>query len=82
MPNYEFECDNCGFISEKFYRAIPRVDPISIRRVCSNCKFDATHKKVLSVSTFHLKAGKVPWGEDRYSSASKKGTDVVEINEP
>ncbi len=82
MPVYEFECDNCGFLSEKFFRSIPRVDPIQIRRMCDNCKFRASHKKLMSHNSFHLKAGKVPWGEGRFTSASEKGTDVVELNEP
>jgi predicted nucleic acid-binding Zn ribbon protein len=69
MPVYEFECDNCGFISEKFYRAIPRTDPIQINRVCTNCKFDASHKKVLSISDFHLNGG--GWANDNYSKESK-----------
>jgi len=82
MPVYEFECDNCGFISEKFYRAIPRIDPIQLNGICENCKFDASHKKVMSHNAFHLKAGKVPWGEGKFSSSADKGTDVVEFDEP
>jgi putative FmdB family regulatory protein len=82
MPVYEFECDNCGFISEKFYRAVPRVDPIQINKVCENCKFGASHKKLMSSNSFHLKGGKSPWGEGKFSSTSAKGDDVVEINEP
>ena len=82
MPVYEFECDYCGYVFEKFYRAIPRVDPVSIRGKCRNCKTDSTAKKLMSPNTFHLKGGKAPWGEGRYSSSSKKGTDPVEINEP
>jgi putative FmdB family regulatory protein len=82
MPVYEFECDNCGFISERFYPAIPRVDPMQIVKVCDNCKFEASHKKLMSNNSFHLKGGKSPWGEGRHSSASKKSTDVVELDEP
>ncbi len=82
MPVYEFECDNCGFISEKFYRAIPRVDPIQIIKVCENCDFEASHKKLMSPNTFHLKGGKSPWGEGKFSSTSAKSDDVVELNEP
>ncbi len=81
MPVYEFECDNCGFISEKFFRSIPRVDPIQITKVCDNCKFRASHKKLMSPNTFHLKGGKSPWGEGKFSSASDKGADVVELDE-
>jgi putative FmdB family regulatory protein len=55
MPVYEFECDNCGFISERFYPAVPRVDPMQINKVCGNCKFGASHKKLMSPNSFHLK---------------------------
>jgi hypothetical protein len=73
---------SCCRISEKFYRAIPRVDPIQIIKVCGNCEFKASHKKLMSHNTFHLKGGKVPWGEGRFSSASAKGSDAVSIDEP
>jgi predicted nucleic acid-binding Zn ribbon protein len=69
MPVHEFECDNCGFVSEKFFRVIPKVDPISIRRVCKNCKFDATHKKLMSFNNFHLRGD--GWANDNYSKESK-----------
>lgn len=82
MPVYEFECDVCGFISEKFYRAIPRIDPIQDKKKCANCEFICTHKKIFSKNTFHLKGGKSPWGEGRYSSASAKGDDIISIDEP
>lgn len=81
VPVYEFECDVCGFISERFYRAVPRVDPMQIKENCKNCSIHCTHKKVLSLGEFHLKGGKVPWGEGKYSSASAKGGDVVSIDE-
>jgi putative FmdB family regulatory protein len=78
MPVYEFECDNCGFISEKFYRSIPRIDPMQIVDVCINCHFEASHKKILSFSTFNLKG--MGWSEDGYD---KNATPrVVELDEP
>jgi putative FmdB family regulatory protein len=83
MPYYEFECDYCGYVIEKFYRSIPRIDPTHLKDDCPNClELDTSFKKVLSLNTFHLKGGKVPWGEGRFSSASSKSDDVVEINEP
>jgi len=83
MPYYEFECDTCGFVVEEFYRSIPREIPTHKEGSCRNCgETEATFKKVLSVSTFHLKGGKVPWGEGKFSSASAKGDDVVSIDEP
>jgi len=82
MPNYEFECDHCGFISSKFYRSIPRVDPIQIDGKCENCDLICTHKKIMSLNTFHLKGGKVPWGEGKFSSSAPTGDTPVSIDEP
>jgi predicted nucleic acid-binding Zn ribbon protein len=82
MPVYEFECDTCGEITEEFYRAIPRVNIMQIKKVCENCTFDCTHKKLMSYNSFHLKGGKSPWGEGKFSSTSAKSDDVVELDEP
>ncbi len=82
MPVYEFECDNCGFIWEKFYRSIPRIDVIQVVKECTNCKFKASHKKLMSLNTFHLKGGKSPWGEGKYSSSAPSGETPVSIDEP
>jgi predicted nucleic acid-binding Zn ribbon protein len=82
MPVYEFECDNCGFISEKFYRSIPRIDPMQIVEACINCHFVASHKKLMSFNSFHLKGGKSPWGEDKFSSCAPTGDTPVSIDEP
>jgi putative FmdB family regulatory protein len=81
MPVYEFECDNCGIITEEFYRAIPRIVPTHSEKTCEVCKC-RSHKKVLSLHAFHLKGGKVPWGEGRYSSAAPSGDTPVSITEP
>jgi putative FmdB family regulatory protein len=78
MPIYEFECDNCGFISEKFFRTVPRVDPIQIVKVCDNCKFRASHKKLMSKSTFALSG--MGWGCDGYDKSATPR--VVELDEP
>jgi predicted nucleic acid-binding Zn ribbon protein len=57
--------------------------PTHIDGSCKNCgETEATFKKVLSASTFHLKGGGVGWGANRYSSGAEKGTDVVELDEP
>ena len=77
MPVYEFECDYCGFISEKFYPSVPRVDIMHIRKVCENCKGDYTHKKLMSASTFQLKG--MGWGVDGYTDNPNR---VVGIDEP
>jgi putative FmdB family regulatory protein len=82
MPVYEFECDTCGFVIEKFYRAIPRVDPTQVRGACRNCgETDGTFKKIFSKNTFHLKGGKCEWGAGRYSSAAPTGATPVSIDE-
>jgi predicted nucleic acid-binding Zn ribbon protein len=78
MPVYEFECDNCGFISEKFYRSIPRIDPMQIVDVCINCKFRASHKKILSFNNFKLKG--MGWSEDGYDKNA--APRVAELDEP
>jgi hypothetical protein len=83
MPIYEFECNVCGSISEEFYPVIPKVVPTRVAKVCGDCANDTSHRKIISEKqAFHLKPGRVSWGEDRYSSASAKGTDVVDFNEP
>ena len=72
MPYYEFECDHCGSIHQRFYREIPRVDPMQIRMVCDNCSKDCTHKKIMSHNNFHLGEGGVGWAEDTYSGKENK----------
>jgi putative FmdB family regulatory protein len=81
MPVYEFECDNCGLIVEKFYRAIPRITPTHLDINCKQCG-GKTAKKIFSKNTFHLKGGKVSWGAGRYSSAAPDPNQPVSIDEP
>jgi hypothetical protein len=85
MPIYEFECDTCGAIHEEFYRSIPRVVPTHLDTPCSNCGdlwSKRSHKKVLSLTEFHLLPGKVSWGGGRFSSGAPSGDTPVEIDEP
>ena len=84
MPYYEYECDTCGNVKTIFYRSIPREVPTHEQTPCGPCGdiwSTRSHKKILSKSVFHLKAGKVPWGEGKFSSTAKKGTEVVELDE-
>jgi putative FmdB family regulatory protein len=67
MPVYEYECPTC----EKVFEVQQRMsdDPLSS---CPDCGGDV--KKLVSMSSFHLKGG--GWYSDGYSSASKKtGTE-------
>lgn len=82
MPYYEFECEKCGYVIEKFYRSIPMVIPDKIVDECGCTSFPRVFNKIMSKNTFHLKGGGVGWGAGRYSSAHEKGTDVVSIDEP
>jgi len=77
MPIYEFECDHCGFVWEKFYRAIPRIDLMQVHALCKNCKGYYTHKKLLSSSSFQLKG--MGWGVDGYDNNPNR---IVEYDEP
>lgn len=80
MPYYEFECDICGFVEEKFYPIIPREIPTHIDGSCRNCgETKATFKKVLSVASFHLKG--VGWAKDGYDGTIQDGSKVVDFNE-
>jgi len=78
MPYYEFECDTCGKIHEKFYRVIPRVTPLHTEIECDQCG-GLTAKKVVSVSSFHLKG--VGWAKDGYDGSYQDGSKVVDFNE-
>jgi putative FmdB family regulatory protein len=83
MPYYEFECDKCGYIIERFYRVIPRIDPTQIRDDCPNClELDTTFKKVISKNSFHLSNEGCGWAKDGYDRGSQDGSKVVSIDEP
>ena len=85
MPYYEFECDTCGNVKTIFYRSIPREIPTHEQTPCEPCGDvwkTRSHKKILSQSTFHLKGGKSPWGEGKFSSAAATGDTPVSIDEP
>lgn len=62
MPVYEYECPAC----EKVFEVQQRIsdDPLS---ACPDC--DGEVKKLVSMSSFHLKGG--GWYSDGYSSTSK-----------
>ena len=59
MANYEFEC-KCGKVYE--YLDLKNTDK---KRACPKC--GKLNEKVMSASTFALKAGGVGWGKKGYS---------------
>ncbi len=62
MPIYEYECPACEEVIEVQQRISE--DPLS---TCPDCGGEV--KKLVSMSSFHLKGG--GWYSDGYSSASK-----------
>ncbi len=62
MPVYEYECPACEKVIEVQQRISD--DPLS---ACPDCGGEV--KKLVSMSSFHLKGG--GWYSDGYSSASK-----------
>ncbi|RUM33755.1 MAG: zinc ribbon domain-containing protein [Desulfobulbus sp.] len=62
MPVYEYECPSC----EKVFEVQQRMsdDPL---KICPDCGGQV--KKLVSMSSFHLKGG--GWYSDGYSSKSK-----------
>ena len=61
MPVYEYQCKDCGKITELFQRMSD--DPLSS---CDSC--EGSVKKLISQSTFHLKGG--GWYVDDYSNGT------------
>ena len=64
MPVYEYECPTCEKVMEVQQRMSD--DPL---KTCPECGGEV--KKLVSMSSFHLKGG--GWYSDGYSSAGKKG---------
>lgn len=79
MPIYEYECDTCGKVSEKFYPIIPKVIPTHLDINCQACS-GKTARKIVSTPNFKLKEGGVGWAEDGYSGQNPE--KVVELDEP
>jgi len=63
MPVYEYECPACEKVMEVQQRISD--DPLT---TCPDCGGEV--KKLVSMSSFHLKGG--GWYSDGYSSASKE----------
>lgn len=61
MPIYEYQCDNCQQVTEAWQSLAE--DPLT---TCQSCA--GTLKKLISMSSFHLKGG--GWYADGYSGAS------------
>lgn len=67
MPIYEYSCEQCGETSE----IIQKVDEEAPKK-CPQCHANATLKKIVSNSAFHLKGG--GWYKDLYSSTKPEQT--------
>lgn len=79
MPYYEYECERCGKVKEKFHPSIPRVIPEYIASHC--CEMESTkHTRIMSTPAFHLKPGGVGWAEDGYGGQNPN--KVVAFDEP
>ena len=63
MPIYEYECEECHDIFEVNQRIADQ--PLSTCSLCSG-----SLKKLISMSSFHLKGG--GWYADGYSDSKKK----------
>ena len=66
MPVYEYECPAC----EKVFEVQQRMSDAPLT-VCPNCEGNV--KKIVSMSSFHLKGG--GWYSDGYSSKSAAADD-------
>lgn len=65
MPYYEYECEDCGNVTETFHPIIPREIPRTFVGYCSKCRKAATLKKIVSVNDFQLKGD--GWAKDGYT---------------
>lgn len=66
MPTYEFFCEKCEKVVEKYLPINTRINFI----LCHKC--GGKSKKIISNSTFVLKGGGVGWYADSYSKKEKK----------
>jgi len=63
MPIYEYQCDNCQQLTEAWQSLAEA--PLTTCQSCSG-----TLKKIISMSSFHLKGG--GWYADGYSGSSNQ----------
>lgn len=63
MPIYEYQCDNCQQVTEAWQSLAD--EPLT---TCQSCA--GTLKKLISMSSFHLKGG--GWYADGYSGSGDK----------
>jgi len=61
MPIYEYQCDNCKQVTEAWQSLAE--EPLTTCQTCSG-----SLKKLISMSSFHLKGG--GWYADGYSGGS------------
>lgn len=69
MPIYEYECAQCGNLSEVFQKVS---DPAP--DACASCGATSTLSRVVSRTSFQLKGG--GWYADLYSSTPKNGSNA------
>ena len=67
MPLYEFECSQCGGVSEHLMK-ISDKDPF----ICPHCKNEGTLSKLMSRTSFVLKGS--GWYETDFKGAPKKSS--------
>lgn len=68
MPIYEYQCDNCQLVTEAWQSLAD--EPLTTCQSCSG-----PLKKMISMSSFHLKGG--GWYADGYSGGSAKATSCA-----
>lgn len=80
MPYYEYECEFCGNVIEKFWPSIPKTIPDKVAVVCEPCGdiwSKKSHKRIMSTPNFHLKG--TGWADDGYDHNPNK---IVALDEP
>ena len=69
MPIYEYFCESCDHIFEKFQKITD-----SSNSICTKCNVNIAKRKI-SVSAFHLKGG--GWFKDGYGREGKPYTNIL-----
>lgn len=70
MPVYEYECEVCGHVLNRFFPVIPKVVPETVVDICNHHSQDpvtvVTFKKIISKTSFQL--GGRGWAKDGYAN--------------
>ena len=67
MPIYEFQCEECGSVTEVIYKMADA--PQDILVICPTEMRSSFHRRIISLSSHHLK-GK-GWSKDGYENPAK-----------